>query len=560
MMNTSVNGNTHYKDWIIMDCYSGNDVGGGVAFGVNRQTLGAYIMRSAATRTSWAESAELLGTHNYSAYAVTLTTAQTISGAKTFTGNLNIGASGTGGYLNGSATNGGINSIFIGDDVWLGDCNASGILGMKSTGTNTGFYFYNSSGTQTCQLYTDGTHLITNKPLHVALDSDVTPTSSTGSLVIGSLTGLSIGIDANEIMCRNANAASTLYLQNEGGSIVMGANTTINATLTVSSNINNYKLHAGGAINANDVRTTNGIWICNAAITNAPTANHGALFGIASVGAPCQYFMPDNSLYIYKRWYFSSAWNGWQKISAGYADSSGSCTGNAATATRINGNLSALTDANSHNIWVSSGTGADGIPKYVSGIYVVPSTKTIVANVSGTLSGECITAVADGTGLRYGNGDGNGNGTANVVLRSWYGVGFQNGCTAEGTYLAITAGVNCRAGIMYAYGFTNRSSRLIKENIKDLPETLVNKLLMTRPVNFDFKPEYSDLKNQYGLIAEEFEEYFPELVVQPQDENGFKQINYIGIIPILIKIAQMQKKEIDELKTSIKNLKNRSDF
>jgi len=36
MMNTTVNSNSQYKDWIIMDCYNGNDVGGGVAFGVNR--------------------------------------------------------------------------------------------------------------------------------------------------------------------------------------------------------------------------------------------------------------------------------------------------------------------------------------------------------------------------------------------------------------------------------------------------------------------------------------------------------------------------------------------
>ena len=65
MMNTTVNGNSQYKDWIIMDCYSGTDVGGGVALGVNRQSLGAYIMRSPAERTSWTESAELLHTSNY---------------------------------------------------------------------------------------------------------------------------------------------------------------------------------------------------------------------------------------------------------------------------------------------------------------------------------------------------------------------------------------------------------------------------------------------------------------------------------------------------------------
>lgn len=73
MMNTTVNGNSNFKDWIIMDCYSGPDVGGGVAFGVNRQKLGAYIMRSTAARTAWVESAELLHTQNYTSYTVTKT-------------------------------------------------------------------------------------------------------------------------------------------------------------------------------------------------------------------------------------------------------------------------------------------------------------------------------------------------------------------------------------------------------------------------------------------------------------------------------------------------------
>ena len=71
MMNTTVNGNSQYKDWVIMDCYSGTDVGGGVAIGVNRQSLGAYIMRSDAKRASWVESAELLHTGNYTSYTVT---------------------------------------------------------------------------------------------------------------------------------------------------------------------------------------------------------------------------------------------------------------------------------------------------------------------------------------------------------------------------------------------------------------------------------------------------------------------------------------------------------
>lgn len=72
MMNTTVNNNDDFKDWMIMDCYVSNDVGGSVAFGINRQRLGAYIMRSTAERKSWTESAELLHTSNYNSYALPL--------------------------------------------------------------------------------------------------------------------------------------------------------------------------------------------------------------------------------------------------------------------------------------------------------------------------------------------------------------------------------------------------------------------------------------------------------------------------------------------------------
>ena len=73
--------------------------------------------------------------------------------SQNFTGNKSWGTSGQGGVLYGGATNGGLNSMRIGDDVYLGDCNAAGILGMKSTSSNCGFYFYNSSGTKIGELY-----------------------------------------------------------------------------------------------------------------------------------------------------------------------------------------------------------------------------------------------------------------------------------------------------------------------------------------------------------------------------------------------------------------------
>lgn len=64
MMNTTVGTDSQYKDWIISDCYSGNNVGGAVAFGMNRQSLGAYLMGSDSNRSSWTRKGTFWGDWN----------------------------------------------------------------------------------------------------------------------------------------------------------------------------------------------------------------------------------------------------------------------------------------------------------------------------------------------------------------------------------------------------------------------------------------------------------------------------------------------------------------
>ena len=64
MMNTSINGNSQYKDFMMSDCYSGFDVGGTTAIGVCRQSMRVFAMRADAGTspnrpTSWAESCEI---------------------------------------------------------------------------------------------------------------------------------------------------------------------------------------------------------------------------------------------------------------------------------------------------------------------------------------------------------------------------------------------------------------------------------------------------------------------------------------------------------------------
>lgn len=64
MMNTTVGTDSQYKDWIISDCYSGNDIGGAVAFGMNRKSLGAYLMGSDSNRSSWTRKGTFWGDWN----------------------------------------------------------------------------------------------------------------------------------------------------------------------------------------------------------------------------------------------------------------------------------------------------------------------------------------------------------------------------------------------------------------------------------------------------------------------------------------------------------------
>lgn len=62
MSNAAVNGDSDYKNWLYMDNYSGNDVGGATAIGVDRMEARLFIMQSDANRNKWNNSAEVYTT------------------------------------------------------------------------------------------------------------------------------------------------------------------------------------------------------------------------------------------------------------------------------------------------------------------------------------------------------------------------------------------------------------------------------------------------------------------------------------------------------------------
>ena len=53
---------------------------------------------------------------------------------------------------------------------------------------------------------------------------------------------------------------------------------------------------------------------------------------------------------------------------------------------------------------------------------------------------------------------------------------------------------------------------------------------------------------EYGFIAHEVQDIFPEIVEGDKDGEEYQSINYSGLIPILVN-------EIKKLKEEIKNLK-----
>jgi Chaperone of endosialidase len=108
------------------------------------------------------------------------------------------------------------------------------------------------------------------------------------------------------------------------------------------------------------------------------------------------------------------------------------------------------------------------------------------------------------------------------------------------------------------------SDRKLKTEIKD-ELNMMAKLMQLKPKNyfFDMK-KYPNMgfsnKLQHGLISQELEEVFPELVHNvygPIGENGkpeqFKGVNYSGLIPMLIQGIQEQQVQIDELKAQLKS-------
>jgi hypothetical protein len=84
--------------------------------------------------------------------------------------------------------------------------------------------------------------------LRVSVDEDV-GLNQAGSVIIGPPNGVNMGLDGNEIMARNNGAASTLFLNSQGGTVQVGGPLNADSTMTIGSGTPTTKILHGVAGN-----------------------------------------------------------------------------------------------------------------------------------------------------------------------------------------------------------------------------------------------------------------------------------------------------------------------
>jgi hypothetical protein len=119
--------------------------------------------------------------------------------------------------------------------------------------------------------------------------------------------------------------------------------------------------------------------------------------------------------------------------------------------------------------------------------------------------------------------------------------------------------------------YTSSDAKL-KQNIKPIL-SMMDKIMLLKPSSYEYKTEEYNMNlpkgNQFGLIAQDVQKIFPELVadqVKPaefdtktktklSDEVKYLGVNYTGLIPIIISGMQDLQKENTELKNENEQLK-----
>ena len=153
-----------------------------------------------------------------------------------------------------------------------------------------------------------------------------------------------------------------------------------------------------------------------------------------------------------------------------------------------------------------------------------------------------------------------------------YGTIYSNlNINIPGTYAGYFYGDTKVTGTVYAGNVVNTSDIRLKENIESVSEkesevSFLDKIMSVDVLEYNLKDRTSELfsdskdmdekvskfvakekaKRHFGISAQELQQLFPNLVEEGQD--GYLAVNYIELVPVLIRSIQELKQELDETK------------
>lgn len=123
---------------------------------------------------------------------------------------------------------------------------------------------------------------------------------------------------------------------------------------------------------------------------------------------------------------------------------------------------------------------------------------------------------------------------------------------------------------IHYYTLSSLSDARIKENINDIGNGALAKIIQLQAKRYDIKREYyfdesvpekmkeyldSRRQNKVGFIAQELAQVFPELVNENK-ETGLQSIQYVDLIPYLVEAIKEQQLQIEQLEIEINQLKS----
>jgi hypothetical protein len=154
-------------------------------------------------------------------------------------------------------------------------------------------------------------------------------------------------------------------------------------------------------------------------------------------------------------------------------------------------------------------------------------------------------AVANATSCTYTSEI--GSISSNYIPR-WNGIQMVTGMISDNGTVAEVKGTLVLSSV------ASVSDERFKKNIQPLQQSL-DKVIKLTGVSYDWKTEeYSGMGfttgRQIGLIAQEVEAVFPELVLT--DDNSYKAVAYDKLVPVLIEAVKEQQESINQQQSAIK--------